>query len=483
MFGLPAAAHPYDTSMARPTCPGCRERDAVIAGLQGQLAALAARVRDLEQRLGQNSSNSSRPPSADPPAAPKPVVKIPSGRKPGGQPGHAAHLRRRLPPERLAEVVAFRPRHGRLCAAALPESPQAGDPEPTWHQVAELPALAARVTEYQGHARTCPRCGAVTHAAIPAAVRAHAAGPRLAAVLGYLAGAHRLSKRGLEEVAEAVFAAPLALGTVSRLEGQLGAALAAPHAEALAAVRAAAVKNVDETGWKQAGRRRWLWLAATATAAAFLVHTRRNWSALTALLGETVTGVVGSDRWGTYNRLPVGQRQVCWAHLKRDFRKCVDRGGVAAQVGEGGLLAVREVFRLWHLFRGGGLSRAALVARPGPVADALHELLEAGRGCADGKAATFCGNVLAVAPALWRFAVTEGVEPTNNHAERLLRQGVLWRRTSFGCHSEGGCRFAERLLTVVQTLRLQGRSVLEYLGQAITAHRGGLTGPKLIAAG
>ena len=90
--------------------------------------------------------------------------------------------------------------------------------------------------------------------------------------------------------------------------------------------------------------------------------------------------------------------------------------------------------------------------------------------------------MLALLPAVWRFVVSEGVEPTNNHAERVLRRGVLWRKNAFGCQSEAGCRFVERMLTVVQTRRLQGRSVLDYLYDALVAHRNGLPAPSLLAA-
>jgi transposase len=480
MFGLPPIRHRYLTRMSEPSCPGCRQRDAVIADLQRQVADLAARVRDLEQRLATNATNSSLPPSANPPAAPKPVTKPPSGRKPGAQPGHELHLRQRLPAERLTAAIDFYPAHCDRCHGPLPAQPGPGDPAPSWHQVAELPELAAHITEYRGHARTCPGCGAVTHAPVPAALRRHCVGPRLAALLAYLAGCHHVSARGLEELAEAAFGVPLALGTVSNLQGQVSDALAAAHAEAVAAVRAAPVKHVDETGWKLKGKLCWLWLAATARVAAFLVHARRGAVGLAAILGTRVRGILHSDRWSAYGRLPVAQRQVCWAHLIRDFRKCAQRGRAGKRVGQAGLAAAEALFREWHLFRGGGITRRALYRRLDPVAAELHQALERGCGCADAKVAAFCENLLAVAPALWRFVVVEGLEPTNNHAERLLRRGVLWRKNAFGSASARGLRFVERLLSVVQTLRLQQRPVLEFLVQSLVAHRAGLPTPKLL---
>jgi len=238
--------------MAAAACPGCLKRDE-------RIAALEHRVAELEARLGANATNSGTPPSANPPAAPKPVVKTPTGRQPGAQPGHEPYLRRRLPPERIAEVIDFRPQRCHGCHATLPERPGPNDPEPTWHQVAELPPLAARVTEYRGHARTCPRCGTLNHAPLPAELRRHSVGPRLTAFLAYLAGCHHVSTRGLEELAEDAFGVPLALGTVSRLQSQVSEALMAAHAEAVAVVRQAPVKHVDETGWKLAGKLCWLW--------------------------------------------------------------------------------------------------------------------------------------------------------------------------------------------------------------------------------
>ena len=467
--------------MATVTCPGCQERDERIAALERRVAELQATVREFSARLGTNATNSGTPPSANPPGAPKPVTKQRTGKKTGGQPGHPARLKRRLPPERLQQVIPFVPSHCDRCHEPLPPHQGLDDPQPSWHQVAELPKMAAQVTEYQGHYRTCPCCGQLNHAAIPQDLKAHSIGPRLATTLGYLAGSHRVSQRGLEEITEDVFDVPLSVGTVANLQAQLSAALAPAHAEALQVVRAADVKNVDETSWKLAGKLCWLWVAATGTVAAFLIHAHRGWDALVALLGVDIKGFVCSDRWSVYGRLSPYCRQICWAHLKRDFQKLVDRGGAAARLGKQLQGIAEHVFTAWHLFRGGGCDRRALQDRLEEPSRELERLLQSGRRCADTKAATFCANVLELLPAVWRFVVTDGVEPTNNHAERMLRRGVLWRKNAFGSHSAAGCRFVERLLTVVQTRRLRGQSVLGYLYEALVAHRAGLPAPSLLA--
>ena len=461
--------------MSEPSCPGCRERDE-------RLAALEARVRELEARLGTNASNSSLPPSANPPQAPPPVVKTPTGKRRGGQPGHPPLLRRRLPPERLAEVIPFVPTTCRRCRAALPAQAGPDDPEPSWHQVAELPDVAARVVEYQGHARTCPCCGEVTHAAVPAEVRAYAFGPRLAAVLAYLVGGHRVSRRGVEEIAEAVFDVPVSLGTVCHLETQTAEALAPAHAEAVRAVREAPAKHVDETGWKKAGWRAWLWVGATAAVAAFVVHARRGLTGLRALLGEAA-GILITDRWSVYGGRPTHLRQVCWSHLRRDFQAMIDRGGAGAAVGRELLDLSDTLFHWWHRVRDGTMQRRTFERRAGWLREDVRIVLGRGRGCGCAKTAAVCREVLAVEAALWTFVAVEGVEPTNNLAERMLRPAVLWRKGSFGCVSEAGCRFVERMLTVVQTLRLQQRPVLAYLEQALRAHRNSLPAPKLLPTG
>src|SRR5438046_8576394 len=201
--------------------------------------------------------------------------------------------------------------------------PPAHDPPPTRFQTIELPPLVATVTEYQGHARTCAACGTVTRAPLPRDVLAHSVGPRLTATLSYLSGCHGVSKRGVEEIAAAVFDAPVALGTVANLEQEVSAALAVPHQEALAAVRQAEVKHADETSWKLRGQLCWLWAAATTRVVAFVVHARRSAAGLTALLGQEIYGILCSDRWGVYNRVPATRRQRCWAHLSGGCQRII----------------------------------------------------------------------------------------------------------------------------------------------------------------
>ena len=441
---------------------------------------MEAQVRELLAKLKTDATNSSTPPSANPLGADKPVQKEKSQRQRGGQPDHPPHLKQLLPTERVTRTKHFRPTACTSCHAVLPRDAGPNDPAPKRFQTVDVPPMPLEVIEYQAHARWCPCCGKLTEATIPASLRAHSVGPRLTAILAYLAGAQGVSKRGIEEIAETVFGVPIALGTIAHLEQEVSAAIAPAHQEALEAVRQADVKFADETSWKLWGKLCWLWAAATANVAVFVIHAKRGAVGLAALLGEEIHGIVHSDRWHVYLQVPEERRQLCWAHLKRDFRKIVEVGGPSVFVGRRGLRIVKEVFAAWHRFQEGKVTRQTLQKLIEPLQRRLGKaLLEGGLG-SDARVAKFCENLLTLEPALWTFVTKEGVEPTNNHMERLVRRAVLWRRRSFGCNSANGCRFVERILTVVQTCRLHACNILEYLCTAVRNHRRGLSCPCLL---
>jgi transposase len=462
--------------MEGPKCPGCNERDARIAELERRLS-------ELEARLKTNATNSSTPPSANPLGADAPVKKKKSKRKRGGQLGHPPHLKQLLPPERVTRTELIVPDICAGCRAPLPREGGPNDPEPKRFQTVELPPIAVEVVEYQAHARTCRCCGVVTQATIPATIRAHSVGPRLTATLSYFSGCHGVSKRGVEEIADTVLGVPIALGTVANLEQEVSAALEPAHKEAVETVRRADVKFADETSWKLWGKLCWLWAAATAGVAAFVIHAKRSAEGLEALLGEGIEGIVHSDRWHVYLQVPEERRQLCWAHLKRDFQKIVDCGGPSVFVGRRGLRIVGELFVAWRAFQAGTITRPRLQELLAPLERRLSKTLLEGAFGTDARVAKFCVNLIHLELALWTFAKVEGVEPTNNFMERLVRLAVLWRRRSFGCNSESGCRFVERILTVIQTCRLNDKNPLEYLAQAVRASRIGQEPPKLVYQG
>jgi transposase len=466
---------------------------AVIVALAHQaqrVVALEAEVRELKARLGLNSSNSSRPPSSDPPQAQRTQRQAPpaSGRPRGGQPGHVAHQRALVPPERVDRIVAHWPIACGACQGAFDRPPPPADPvadadfvDYVAHQVTEVPPLRAEVTEHRLHRVVCPACGAQTRATLPPEVPTGAFGPRLQATVAVLNGRYRLSRREVADVCATVLDAPLCVGSVDGLCQATAEALAAPVSEVVATLPHAAVANADETSWRQAGQPRWLWTVVTPLVTVFVVAASRGSGVIKGLLGEAFAGILGSDRWSAYGWLDLACRQLCWAHLKRDFQALVERGGAAAPVGRAARALIHDLFAIWHRFRAGTLDRAGLQRAMQPVQVGFERLLDDGMGCADPKAAGLCRALDRLWPALWTFVDEEGVEPTNNAAERALRPAVLWRKGSFGTQSDGGARFVERLLTVTATCKQQGRSVLDYLTAVCTAAHLGQPIPSLLS--
>jgi transposase len=455
-----------------------RTPSTVLRFFLGELAALQARVTELEAQLRQHSQNSSRPPSSDPPGAPRRPTRPAAGRKPGGQPGHPGTSRALLPAEEVDRIVAVQPPRCAHCA-----HPLAGvDPDPLRHQITELPRPRAETVEYQLHRLRCPACGAVTAPALPVGVPAGAFGPRLQAIVSLLGGRYQLSDRQVQEVLATLFGVDLGLGSVPALKQATSAALAAPVAEALAYVQAQARVNVDETGWREANRRAWLWVAVTTWVTVFLVHASRGGRAAQALLGADFAGVAGTDRWSGYTWLGTARRQVCWAHLKRDFAAFVERGGGSAALGTALLAQVERLFALVQRVRDGTLAHADLAPALAPVQQEVAALLRQGAACEQAKTANTCRKLLTVEAALWTFAHLPGLEPTNNAAERAIRPAVLWRKRSGGTQTAAGSRFVERVLTTVTTLRQQRRDVLGYLTEACAAAHHRRPAPSLLPA-
>src|SRR5438477_3705811 len=463
-----------------------RRENAVLrvenAALRVENGALRERLRELEARLGQTSANSSRPPSSDPPQAPARPKAPPAGRKRGGQPGHRGAFRRLLPVEQVDEVLVVVPEACRHCQQPLPESTGRRRGRVWRHQVVELLPLAVRVTEYQMAGRRCAQCGKRTRAELPAGVPRRPFGARLTAVVALLSGRYRLSRREVRQLLQDLWAVRVSLGAVLRQEQAQSAALAPVVEEARAALPRAPVVNMDETGWRQDKRRAWLWTVVTAELAVFWIDRSRGGAVVETLLGAGFAGVVGSDRWAAYGRFPAERRALCYAHLKRDFQALVDRGGEAAPIAPRGLAEIERLFVLWHRFRAGEYDRPELQRRLIPLQARLERLLRRGQASPDRKAAGLCRELTKWWSALWTFARAEGVEPTNNAAERALRPAVLWRKGSFGSGREGGTRFAERLLTVAATCRQQGRPLLDFLVAAGEAALRGILPPSLLPA-
>ena len=439
-----------------------------------RVTVLEAQVEELKRRLNVNSHNSSKPPSSDGPDTKISNRKGGGKRKPGGQPGHEGHHRALLPVEQVDKVTGVKPCACEHCGRKI----DGEDPQPERHQVWEIPPIQPYVEEYQLHGFWCRDCGKFTRASLPEGVPAGAFGPRLQATIALLSGVYRLSKRSVESVLADFFHIPISLGSICACEAVVSEALAEPVAQAREHVQSAEVLHADETGWREANTKAWLWVAATATATVFMIHAKRGQVAARELLGA-FRGVLVSDRWGGYN-FYTGLRQWCWAHLRRDFTAFSEYPGKAGEIGAALLEHCDQMFHWWHRVRDGTLKRSTLRQYMWRLRADVEGLLREGTCCGHKKMEGSCKRILKGAKHLWTFVGVPGVEPTNNTAERAVRPAVQWRKGCFGTQSAAGSRFVERIMTAAATCKQQQRNVTEYITQACVARLHGRPAPSLL---
>ncbi len=345
-------------------------------------------------------------------------------------------------------------------------------------QVLDIPEPAPIVDEYRLLRGCCRDCGKKHRGVMPPQVAQGLLGPRLLARISLLTGSFKMSKRDVQKLLRQLFGIDLSLGRISSAEGVMADALEAPHAEVAALIKEQPVVHGDETGHKHSGETAWLWAFVTLSMAVFFAKAHRSAEAAKEALGEGFKGILISDRWSAYLWVDAMRRQLCWAHLARDFEKIRDKRGLAEPIGDRLLALMRELFSLWHHHRDGLITRQELVFLTAPLRGDIEACLHDGLAIAN--IAGMCRKILKIKMALWTFIDVVGVEPTNNEAERDLRHYVLWRKGSFGTNSDRGDRYVERMLTVGATCRKQGRDVLAYLDAATVAHLGGHAAPSLM---
>lgn len=468
------------------------ERDAEIAELKRltsalteQIGVLAKQIEALNERLNQNSRNSNKPPSTDPPGAGKSGSGSKSkgdskggGRKRGGQPGHSGAYRELLPEAQVDEFIDLFPPECENCWASLPETL---DPNAKRYQHTEIPPIEPHTTEVRRHSVKCPGCGFTTCAKHDTSkIPASPFGPHLMGVIAILIGVYHLSRRQTVSLLADMLGVDLSLGAVSAVEARVSEAVAPAVVEAWARVQAEPVKHTDGTGWLQAGALLALWTIATATATVFKIVPSGTKTLLKPLFGA-LKGILVSDRATALTFWAMDARQICWAHLLRRFVCFSERDGPAADMGRTLLEYAGLLFDYWQAFRAGNLSRDTLHAWMAPIRQQVEVLLEkAVAANIDGLSGS-CADILEHRAALWTFVDHEGVEPTNNHAERELRSFVLWRKRCFGTQSDRGNLFAERIMTIAHTARKQGRHVLGFLTACCQAQIEGTEPPSLLA--
>jgi transposase len=454
--------------------------------LRQELNERDKKIAELERKLAlrlQNSTTSSKPPSSDGMAGeqrPRGSRRKKSRRKPGGQPGHRGYWRGLAPLSRVDQVIEVFPPKCRHCDSRLsPRIPAQG--EARRHQVTELPRIAAHITEYQCQCLICPECGEATQAELPREAQGHF-GPQLTALIAYLTVVCRMPRRMVRELLEQVLAIPLSLGSIQNSWEEASEAVAGPCAELERQLPHEPVVNSDETGYRTSGEKRWLWALVAASFVFYKIALTRGAEVLVELLGEVFAGILCSDRCASYLKYHKGEGQFCWAHFKRNILGIQEIGRTtdAERFCRDALALHARLFRLWHRFRDGPgvrygpVTRQQLIAKSIPLEKKFFALADRYLDSCDKDVANLALALMQHFERFFAFLRHEGVEPTNNVAERALRCAVQWRKISFGSRSARGEVAVARLLTVTRTCRMQNRAPLVYLVAALHSYRNAL---------
>ena len=453
---------------------------------------LKDRLNRIEEQLRQNSQNSSKPPSQDGFQKKGFVVQEKSTKKRGGQPGHSGHEMKFYDLSASDIRVEHRPSICRNCGEAL----TGNDAEPYLHQILELPQIRPSITEHRLHQLDCQHCGISTRAKLPETVGSSQYGERLTAAVAILSSENYQSHRKVQTLLNRLFGIDISIASVNRLRNEVSNALLIPVQDAQDYVKVAPVVHSDETSFKQGNgdgknpdrKKGWLWTVVSASVVVFEVALSRAKTVAMRLIGEDFRGIVVSDRYRGYEWWEASQRQLCWAHIKRDLTAMSERSGVSKEIGDALLAYQKALFEDWYQVRDGTVSREEFQVKVGILRQGFKTELEEAvlllgspkEKSPLAKTLGTCKELLKWESALWTFARHLGVEPTNNAAEQALRPAVIWRRLSFGSQSEAGSQFVARILTVITTLNVQGRDVLEFLTQVCKASRFGSPMPSLL---
>ena len=473
------------------------EREQQIAEREKQIADAEKQIADLERQLAgrkKNSTNSSKPPSSDGLAGEQRPRgrKHKSKRKPGAQPGHPGHHRPLVPSAEVSAIEVMLPKQCGHCRGNLPQKLDqvTTEGDPRRHQVTEVPPVKAHITEYQFPNVVCGQCGKATRAPLPEEF-AGQFGPQLTALMAYWTVVCRLPRRLVEAMLADVLGIEISLGSTQKAWEEVSHAVEQPVQQLQEQLPREAVLNADETGWRTNGDKRWMWALVAQQFVFYVVASTRSAEVLVSLLGAVFRGILCSDRWVVYLTYHSGRMQLCWAHLKRNILGIADcaRSPSARQFCRDALAIVARLFRLWHRFRGElrdrrgnprTIDRRQLLGKSIPLQKKLFALAEAHLDDEDREVRNMATALFVHFERLFTFLEYEGVEPTNNVAERTLRTAVQWRKISFGNRSRNGEIATARLLTVTQTCKRQQRHVLGYLTDAVRCHRRQAAAPSLL---
>lgn len=446
----------------------------IVASLLQENAELRKENADLKELLRLNSQNSSKPPSQD--RYPKPPPKSPSKERPKRQ----GFSRKWFSPEEVTQVIDYLPAQCDKCGSVdfVPKTKVAEA-----RQVVEIPPIKPIVTEHRALSCRCARCGKQVRAWLPYEVITSVFGPKIKALSTLLSGKFHLSKRSIKELFSTFFNIAISLGSVVNVENQAAVLLSQPYEEALETLRRRDTVYCDETGWRTKKQTKWLWQATDKTIVIFKIFATRGKKSFQSLLGKECIQNLVTDRFRVYSTY--GSHQYCWAHLKRDFKRVEQRTGLVSTIGKlmGSLCSI--LFKWSHQKNEKTLSEKEFLEKAKRLREEFHYLFKLGLRADThdqklGKTGRFCERLLEDEKKLWAFIEESSLDLTNNLSERNLRPAVLWRKVSYGNQSVRGERFVERILSVVETLKIQGKNVFDYLISCFQAKNSCLPTPSFL---
>jgi transposase len=440
-----------------------------VAECHAVIAQLLQRVKLLEERVNLDSSNSSKPPSSDGPGKGNRAQRRASARKRGAQPGHKGHTRAMVDEAEVDRLVDCKPEAVCECGGEVKLGEQ-----PLRHQVFEVPPMRAQVNEYRVYSGRCQGCGKPHAGVLPVGVPKGQLGPRALSLVGVLGTRYHLTQRKIRNLLDQLMGLSFSVGAISQAHGKVATALKAPVAEAAASLCSADALWMDETHYPREGIGNWVWAAVQPLLAVFAIYPTRARYVIPDLIGQNCTALVTTDRYAGYAFIDAERRQVCWAHLLRDFNRIAQRQGLAGRIGRRLLGLGFVMFRRRHH---GNLQGAGLDGLQRRIRAAL-ELGQQQVQCS--RTANTCANVLKLWPALWSFTTNTLLQPTNNAAEQALRSLVVKRKISGPTRSLRGDQFLARGFSVHETCLRQGVDLWKFMHEAVVAFIANTAPPSML---
>lgn len=411
---------------------------------------LKKRIEELEARLNQDSSNSNRPPSSDSPFKKQSSIKVEKKGKAKSRKGRKGHRQQMLDPTETRDI------YPKACSCGCDRF--SGLKRYYTHQHIEFLEIVMKVIHFALYSGRCCECGKVSKGYVPAEFQT-GYGPRLSALIVELAGIAGNSRDMVQSFCSSVLSIPISLGAIQKVIDRGTKAIEAHYEAIMDKARASRINHIDETPWYKGGKLNWLWVMTNPVVAFFMIHTNRSREAFEKLIGAW-SGILVSDNYAVYQKW-VNKRQTCLAHLIRKACGLAQRPN--PELSNCGKWAAKELERLVKMAKAPptiGEWRAFFARFCHLIALYRDSKSEAG---------TLVRRLEEEMETLFVFLTEEGVAPTNNFGERMIRFAVLWRKRSQGTKNEKGNRWVERILSLRQTCRLHAMSTFDVLVDAFAS--------------